>query len=334
MRHRLLGRRADLDPRQARSRSAGPDAEARTACPRDVIPIRPVITAHVHYSNLTTDNSAAPRRVQGAARARDHAVRSAGQAQAADLRRRPRQHLGDQSDAAAVRQVGTDQARRRDLLRRGRRLHAAAHLRPAGVAGAQPERAGSTTSSSSAIRSRACRRRSARFETTTSDESEARKYISVEDAKGYLALAQFGVIEFHAWGCHWATALEKPDRVIFDLDPGEGIKFKQIVDAAFFVREYLEGMGLTPYVKTSGGKGLHVVVPLKPKLDWKKAHAATGEIATRHRQGGARDVRGQHVQGQAAEAHLHRLPPQRPQRHGRGALQPPGQAQSAGLDAR
>ncbi len=55
---------------------------------------------------------------------------------------------------------------------------------------------------------------------------------SVEDAKGYLALAQFGVIEFHAWGCHWTTSLEKPDRVIFDLDPGEGIKFKQIVEAA------------------------------------------------------------------------------------------------------
>ncbi|MEQ1768317.1 MAG: DNA ligase D [Devosia sp.] len=118
------------------------------------------------------------------------------------------------------------------------------------------------------------------FETTTSDETEARKYISVEDAKGYLALAQFGVIEFHAWGCHWATALEKPDRVIFDLDPGEGIKFKQIVDAAFYVKDFLEARGLSPFAKTSGGKGLHVVVPLKPRLDWKKAHAATGEIAT------------------------------------------------------
>ena len=58
-------------------------------------------------------------------------------------------------------------------------------------------------------------------------------------------------------------------------------KFKQIVDAAFFVREFLEGLGLTTYVKTSGGKGLHVVVPLRPKLDWKKAHAGTGEIAAR-----------------------------------------------------
>jgi len=117
------------------------------------------------------------------------------------------------------------------------------------------------------------------FETMSSDEGEAKKYISVEDAKGYLALAQFGVIEFHAWGCHWKSALEKTDRVIFDLDPGEGIKFKQSVEAAFFVRDFLIGLGLTPYVKTSGGKGLHVVVPLKPKLDWKKVHTGTGEIA-------------------------------------------------------
>ena len=56
---------------------------------------------------------------------------------------------------------------------------------------------------------------------------------------------------------------------------------RKIVEAAFFVKEYLEGLGLTPYVKTSGGKGLHVVVPLKPRLDWKKVHAGTGEIAAR-----------------------------------------------------
>jgi bifunctional non-homologous end joining protein LigD len=117
------------------------------------------------------------------------------------------------------------------------------------------------------------------FETMSSEEGEPKKYISVEDAKGYLALAQFGVIEFHAWGCHWRDALEKPDRIIFDLDPGDGIKFKDIIAAAGIVREHLEGLGLTPYVKTSGGKGLHVVVPIKPKLDWKRVHTGTGEIA-------------------------------------------------------
>ena len=90
------------------------------------------------------------------------------------------------------------------------------------------------------------------------------------DAKGYLALAQFGVIEFHAWGCHCET-LEKPDRVIFDLDPGEGIKLAADRRGGLLCpRRTSNESGSTPFVKTSGGKGLHVVVPLKPKLDWKK----------------------------------------------------------------
>ena len=119
----------------------------------------------------------------------------------------------------------------------------------------------------------------ATFETLSSEDGEKRKYISVVDTKGYLGLAQFGVIEFHAWNCHYET-LEQPDQVIFDLDPGDGIRWKAIIDAAFFVRDHLERIGLTPFVKTSGGKGLHVVVPLKRKLDWKKTHAGSGEIAT------------------------------------------------------
>lgn len=111
-------------------------------------------------------------------------------------------------------------------------------------------------------------------------DGETKNYIAIEDTKGYLALAQFGVIELHTWGCKRAD-IEHPDRVIFDLDPGEGITWRNIKDAAFAVKEHLEDLGLTPYVKTSGGKGLHVVVPLKPSLDWKKTHAATGDIAAR-----------------------------------------------------
>src|SRR5690606_29243603 len=100
------------------------------------------------------------------------------------------------------------------------------------------------------------------------------------DAKGYLALAQFGVIEFHTWGSR-REQLEKPDRITFDLDPGEGISWRNIVAAAHRVRAVLEGLGLNAFVKTSGGKGLHVVVPLKPRLNWKQIHAATGALATR-----------------------------------------------------
>ncbi len=111
-------------------------------------------------------------------------------------------------------------------------------------------------------------------------EGEEKSYLSVEDAKGYLALAQFGVVEFHTWGTT-RKRLEKPDRLVFDLDPGEGIAWREVVEAAVHIRGELEAMGLAPFVKTSGGKGVHVVVPVTAKLDWKKTHQATSTIATK-----------------------------------------------------
>lgn len=111
-------------------------------------------------------------------------------------------------------------------------------------------------------------------------EDELKSYLTVEDAKGYLALAQFGVIEFHAWGTH-QRHLDKPDRVIFDLDPGDGITWREVVNAAVHLKGELEKMGLVPFVKTSGGKGLHIVVPIKQKPGWKQVHASSSSIATK-----------------------------------------------------
>lgn len=116
--------------------------------------------------------------------------------------------------------------------------------------------------------------------TTENSEGEKQTYIAVEDTKGYLALAQFGVVEFHAWGTH-QRHLDKPDRVIFDLDPGEGVVWRDVVNAAVHLRGELEAMGLVPFVKTSGGKGVHIVVPTTQKLGWKQAHAACAAIATK-----------------------------------------------------
>ncbi len=116
------------------------------------------------------------------------------------------------------------------------------------------------------------------FETQNSGE-EDRTYLTVQDARGYLALAQFGVVEFHTWGTH-KSHLEKPDRIVFDLDPGEGIGWREVVEAAVHIRGELEAMGLVPFIKTSGGRGLHIVVPIVPKLGWKPVHQATGAIAT------------------------------------------------------
>jgi len=109
-------------------------------------------------------------------------------------------------------------------------------------------------------------------------EGEARKYLSVEDARGYLALAQFGVVEFHTWGCH-RTDIDRPDRITLDLDPGEGIAWRDSIAAARRVRDALQSARLNAFVKTSGGKGLHVVVPIHPRHDWKTIHRVTGALA-------------------------------------------------------
>jgi len=75
------------------------------------------------------------------------------------------------------------------------------------------------------------------------------------------------VIEFHTWNAV-KTAIEKPDRLILDLDPGEGVTWQTVQQAAQLVRVLLQGVGLEGWLKTSGGKGLHVVVPLRRQYEW------------------------------------------------------------------
>ncbi|TPI40843.1 DNA ligase D [Mesorhizobium sp. B3-1-9] len=116
------------------------------------------------------------------------------------------------------------------------------------------------------------------FESSNS-EGETKTYLSVEDAKGYLALAQFGVVEFHTWGTH-RSKLDKPDQIVFDLDPGEGISWREVVEAAVHIKGGLESLGLVPFAKTSGGKGIHITVPVTRKQNWKKLHQLSSAIST------------------------------------------------------
>ncbi|RUZ12122.1 DNA ligase D, partial [Mesorhizobium sp. M7A.F.Ca.US.007.01.2.1] len=116
------------------------------------------------------------------------------------------------------------------------------------------------------------------FEATNS-EGETKSYLSVEGAKGYLALAQFGVVEFHTWGTHRAS-LDRPDQIVLDLDPGEGIAWREVVEAAVHIKDELGRLGLVPFAKTSGGSGIHITVPVTGKQNWKKLHQATSAIAT------------------------------------------------------
>ena len=92
-------------------------------------------------------------------------------------------------------------------------------------------------------------------------------YLYVQDADGLLACVQMGTIEFHGWAAR-ADAVEKPDRMIFDLDPDEGMDFAWVRDAARDIRDHLSDIGLVSFAMLSGGKGVHVVVPLTPGHDW------------------------------------------------------------------
>jgi bifunctional non-homologous end joining protein LigD len=91
--------------------------------------------------------------------------------------------------------------------------------------------------------------------------------LQIDTKLGLLGAAQMNVIELHTWNAT-SRAIGKPDRMTFDLDPGEGVAWPQIQEAAMLVRTLLDELGLPSFLKTSGGKGLHVVVPIRRQYDW------------------------------------------------------------------
>ena len=110
------------------------------------------------------------------------------------------------------------------------------------------------------------------------DVGEKEKMLVVDDLEGLIDLVQAGVVEIHPWGSTVAD-LEKPDRLIFDLDPGDDVPWSAVIEAAVDVRGRLEEFGLRSFVKTSGGKGLHVVLPIEPVTGWDDGKKFTQSIA-------------------------------------------------------
>jgi len=98
-------------------------------------------------------------------------------------------------------------------------------------------------------------------------DKDGEELIYIEDFDGLAALVQLGTVEIHVWGAAM-EAVETPDQVIFDLDPDTGVPLERVRDAAMTIRRHLEEFGFESFLKVSGGKGFHVVLPLKPKAGW------------------------------------------------------------------
>ena len=111
-------------------------------------------------------------------------------------------------------------------------------------------------------------------------------YVAAVDVGGLVAIGQSGGLELHPWGCKPGDP-ETPEQITFDLDPDEGLDFAHVIAAARVVKARLEGLGLTPFVKTTGGKGLHVVVPIKAdarsRVTWDQAKAFAKAVSERIR---------------------------------------------------
>jgi len=95
------------------------------------------------------------------------------------------------------------------------------------------------------------------------EKTKVGEYLVADSIEAVVSLAQMGIVEIHTWNSTMKH-IERPNRIVWDLDPGPAVTWKQIVKAAGLVRAILKTLGLTSWVKTTGGRGLHVVVPIKP----------------------------------------------------------------------
>jgi len=111
------------------------------------------------------------------------------------------------------------------------------------------------------------------------DDGKIEEHLVIESIDGLMGLVQLNTVEFHPWGVT-AEDVEHADRLVFDLDPGSGVAWKQLVESALIVRDALSQVKLTAFARTSGGKGLHVVVPIKPVHDWGTVRSFCKAVAT------------------------------------------------------
>lgn len=110
------------------------------------------------------------------------------------------------------------------------------------------------------------------------EKTKTGEYLIVDSLAALVSLVQMGVTEIHTWNARYA-ALETPDRIVFDLDPGPDVPWPAVVDAARLLRATLQQLAFEPTVKTTGGKGLHVIVPASPETTWTQALGFARDVA-------------------------------------------------------
>lgn len=123
---------------------------------------------------------------------------------------------------------------------------------------------------------------------TIQEKTKLGEYLVADSAEALVSLAQMGILEIHTWNST-VSKLERPDRVVLDLDPDPSVSLERVIAAALLLRERLAALDLESFVKTTGGKGFHVVVPLAPGNRWDECLAFTkalaGDIARRDPEG-------------------------------------------------
>ncbi len=113
---------------------------------------------------------------------------------------------------------------------------------------------------------------------TVPESTGSATYLAANSAAAVVALLQWGVIEIHPWGSR-KPKLDRPDRLIFDFDPGDAVTWSELVRSIHLMRKLLDDLGLKIFLKTTGGKGLHIVVPIRPTIEWEVAKGFTKAAA-------------------------------------------------------
>jgi bifunctional non-homologous end joining protein LigD len=116
------------------------------------------------------------------------------------------------------------------------------------------------------------------------EKTKVGDYLVADDIAAVVSLVQMDVLEIHTWNT-CSEKVELPNRVVFDLDPGAGVPWRRVIESARLVRKMLKTVGLESFPKTTGGKGLHIVVPLVPRADWREClefSRAVAEAIVRH----------------------------------------------------